>query len=96
MPLAVLTNKPLASTRRILDGLDLARFFPPISSSAATVRFRASPTRPGCSFSATGWALNRQTALMVGDSVIDWRTAHAAGTQRLPGALWVRLRGLSR
>jgi len=25
--LAVLTNKPLAATRRILDGLDLARFF---------------------------------------------------------------------
>jgi phosphoglycolate phosphatase-like HAD superfamily hydrolase len=27
--LAVLTNKPIASTRRILEGLDLARFFPP-------------------------------------------------------------------
>ena len=26
--LAVLTNKPIASTRRILDGLDLARHFP--------------------------------------------------------------------
>ena len=26
--LAVLTNKPIASTRRILDGLDLARYFP--------------------------------------------------------------------
>ena len=26
--LAILTNKPIAATRRILDGLDLARFFP--------------------------------------------------------------------
>ena len=27
--LAVLTNKPLAATRRILEGLDLSRYFPP-------------------------------------------------------------------
>ena len=43
--LAVLTNKPLAATRRILGGLDLARYFAEDASSAATDRFRASPIR---------------------------------------------------
>ena len=49
--LAVLTNKPIASTRRILDGLDLARYFPATPCSAATARFRASRVRRGCSTS---------------------------------------------
>ena len=78
--LAVLTNKPLAATRRILDGLDLARHFPPttrrrrrrpVSAQARSGGAAASRrARPGVAVDAT---------LLVGDSAIDWRTARAAG-----------------
>ena len=77
-PIAVLTNKPLAPTRRLLDELGLARFvaatlggdgaFPrkpdPASLRHLTQRFDAHP---------------RQT-VMIGDSWIDYSTARSAGT----------------
>jgi phosphoglycolate phosphatase len=81
LPIAVLTNKPLAATRRILDGLNLARFFPadlvfggdgPHPRKPDPTGLRALCDRVGVAAAAT---------LMVGDSVIDWRTARAAGTR---------------
>jgi phosphoglycolate phosphatase len=81
MPLAVLTNKPLASTRRILDGLDLARFFPPDLVIGGDGPLPRKPDPAGLQFLCDLVGVEPAEALMVGDSVIDWRTAHAAGTQ---------------
>ena len=81
MPLAVLTNKPLASTRRILDGLDLARFFPPDLVLGGDGPLPRKPDPAGLQFLCDRVGVEPINALMVGDSVIDWRTAHAAGTQ---------------
>jgi phosphoglycolate phosphatase len=81
MPLAVLTNKPLASTRRILDGLDLARFFPPDLVVGGDGPLPRKPDPAGLQFLCDRVGVEPINALMVGDSVIDWRTAHAAGTQ---------------
>lgn len=79
--LAVLTNKPIGATRQILEGLHLASYFDaglvlggdgpharkpnPAGLAAILARAHASPDR----------------AMMVGDSVIDRRTARAARTQ---------------
>jgi phosphoglycolate phosphatase len=81
MPLAVLTNKPLASTRRILDGLDLARFFPPDLVLGGDGPLPRKPDPAGLQCLCDRVGVEPINALMVGDSVIDWRTAHAAGTQ---------------
>ena len=81
MPLAVLTNKPLASTRRILDGLDLARFFPPDLVVGGDGPLPRKPDPAGLQFLCDRVGADPAEALLVGDSVIDWRTAHAAGTQ---------------
>ncbi len=60
LPLAVLTNKPLASTRRILDGLDLARFFPPDLVVGGDGPLPRKPDPAGLQSSATGSAWNRR------------------------------------
>ena len=76
--LAVLTNKPLAATRTILEQLDLARFFgdrvlggdgplPRKPDPAGLIQLMA---RAGASGART---------LMVGDSLVDLHTAKAAG-----------------
>jgi phosphoglycolate phosphatase len=76
--LAVLTNKPLEATRTILEGLKLASYFgnrvlggdgplprKPDAGGLAQLMARAGATPPH--------------TLMVGDSVIDLRTARGAG-----------------
>lgn len=78
--LAVLTNKPLASTRIIMDGLDLARFFQSdrVLGGDGPLPRKPDPTSLGYLMDAA-----RVTAcetLMVGDSEIDWLTARGAGT----------------
>ena len=78
--LAVLTNKPLIATRRILDGLNLSRFFEtgsvlggdgPLARKPDPAALRTLCERAGVSASDT---------MMVGDSLIDWETAKNAGT----------------
>jgi phosphoglycolate phosphatase len=81
MPLAVLTNKPLASTRRILDGLDLARYFPPGLVVGGDGPLPRKPDPAGLRFLCDRAGTDPAEALLVGDSVIDWRTSHAAGAQ---------------
>jgi phosphoglycolate phosphatase len=78
--LAVLTNKPIASTRRILDGLDLARFFPPEAVLGGDGPFARKPSPAGLLHLAAAAGTSAATTLMVGDSAIDWRTARAAST----------------
>ena len=79
--LAVLTNKPIASTRRILDGLDLARHFPPDAVLGGDGPFPRKPDPAGLLHLAASANATTVSTLMVGDSAIDWRTARAAGTR---------------
>jgi phosphoglycolate phosphatase len=78
--LAVLTNKPLRATRDILDGLDLARHFPHDSVIGGDGPFPRKPDPSGLQHIETLARSAASSTLLVGDSVIDWRTAKAART----------------
>jgi phosphoglycolate phosphatase len=77
--LAVLTNKPLASTRRILDGLSLASYFPPAAVVGGDGPFPRKPDPAALCHLAAQADVPLRDTLLVGDSAIDWRTARAAG-----------------
>jgi phosphoglycolate phosphatase len=79
--LAVLTNKPLAATRRILDGLDLARHFPSDAVFGGDGPFARKPDPAALLHLVAHARASAETTVMVGDSAIDWRTARAAGTR---------------
>ena len=76
--LAVLTNKPPASTRRILEGLDLARFFDADAVIGGDGPFPRKPDPAGLRHLAARAGTAHDDTLLVGDSIIDWRTAKAA------------------
>lgn len=79
--LAVLTNKPLAATRRILAGLDLERFFEADAIVGGDGPFPRKPDPSGLRHLAAraGIAqIDMRAVLLVGDSIIDWRTARYA------------------
>lgn len=78
--LAVLTNKPLAATRRILDGLDLARYFPAAAVFGGDGPCPRKPDPEGLRQLVSSVNVDAASTLMVGDSVVDWRTARAAAT----------------
>ena len=77
--LAVLTNKPLASTRRILDGLELASYFGPDAVLGGDGPFPRKPDPTALCHLAKQAGVPLTDTLLVGDSAIDWRTARAAG-----------------
>ena len=79
--LAVLTNKPIASTRRILDGLDLSRHFPPDAVLGGDGPFPRKPDPTALLHLAARAGAEPDRTLLVGDSAVDWRTARAAGTR---------------
>ena len=90
--LAVLTNKPLAATQAILDGLDLARFFGRDAVVGGDGPFPRKPDPAGLLH------LSRAAGVRaVGDRCssairsIDWRTARAASTRDLSRAIWLRI-----
>jgi phosphoglycolate phosphatase len=77
--LAVLTNKPLAATTRILDGLGLSRFFGTVVGGDNALGRKPDPAalldvihRSGATPSST---------LLVGDSAIDVATGERAGVR---------------
>ncbi len=77
--LAVLTNKPLAATLTILDALGLAPFFTGgVIGGDGLLPRKPDPAGLAHLMEAAS-ALPNET-LMVGDSIIDWRTARAGGT----------------
>jgi phosphoglycolate phosphatase len=78
--LAVLTNKPLAATREILQGLDLARHFPPHAVLGGDGPFPRKPDPAGLQHLVAEAGVTPSATLLVGDSIVDWRTARAAGT----------------
>jgi phosphoglycolate phosphatase len=77
--LAVLTNKPLGPTRAILAGLGLASYFPAPGVIGGDGPFPRKPDPGGLRHLAAQAGLAPGDTVLVGDSVIDWRTARAAG-----------------
>ncbi len=77
--LAVLTNKPLAATQTILDGLSIAAFFETrvIGGDGPLPR---KPDPSGLLHLMAQADTSATETLLVGDSVVDWRTARAAAT----------------
>jgi phosphoglycolate phosphatase len=78
--LAVLTNKPLPATRTILERLELARFFHPSFVCGGDGPLPRKPDPAGLQELMRRAGASPGRTLMVGDSLIDWRTARAAGT----------------
>lgn len=76
-PLAVLTNKPIEMTRRILAELSLASRFTEILGGDSLPERKPSPV--GLVHLARSHGVAPRRTLMVGDSGIDMRTARAAG-----------------
>jgi phosphoglycolate phosphatase len=79
--ISVLTNKPLEPTRHILEGLGLAKYF-----SAARVLGGDGPFPRKPDPSALEWLMAEEgtsphETMLVGDSIVDWRTAHAAAVK---------------
>jgi phosphoglycolate phosphatase len=77
--LAVLTNKPLEQTRRILAGLDLAVHFAEEAIVAADGAFPLKPDPSGLRYLMARVGACSDNTILVGDSVIDWQTASNAG-----------------
>jgi phosphoglycolate phosphatase len=78
--LAVLTNKPLAPTRRLLAGLGLARHFADGAVIGGDGPFPRKPDPSGLQHLTSRARVHASSTLLVGDSLIDWRTARAAST----------------
>jgi phosphoglycolate phosphatase len=77
--LAVLTNKPIDATRRILAGLDLARYFSDSFVIGGDGPLARKPDPAGlCHLIAEAHERPESTTL-IGDSLIDWSTARNAG-----------------
>ena len=78
--LAVLTNKPIDATRRVLAGLDLARFFARDDVVGGDGPLARKPDPAGLLHLVARAGTTAAETTMVGDSVIDWRTAKRAST----------------
>lgn len=81
MPIAVLTNKPLASTRGVLAGLELAPFFVESMIFGGDGPLPRKPDPQGLRRLAELASVPIASTMLVGDSIIDVRTAGAAGAQ---------------
>ena len=76
-PLAVVTNKPTNLSNRLLDALDLARYFEVVVGQGATANFKPHPEPALYACEKLGAAVEH--ALFVGDSETDVLCARAAG-----------------
>jgi len=76
--LAVLTNKPIGATRSVLTGLGLAEYFGS-RVVGGDGPFPRKPDPAGLIHLINKAGVSPSDALLVGDSVIDWRTARHAG-----------------
>jgi len=77
--LALLTNKPAVATRRLLEELRLARFFESRFVYGGDGPYPRKPDPTGLLMLARDAQTTADRTCLVGDSVIDWRTACAAG-----------------
>jgi phosphoglycolate phosphatase len=78
-PLAVLTNKTEAASRRLLDAFGLAAHFRWVIGSDSTFPRKPDPTSLRHLVASAG--ATPATTLMVGDSAVDIETASRAGTR---------------
>lgn len=78
-PLAILTNKPIRMTRRILDGLGLARYFRAVYGGNSFTTKKPDPL--GAATIIREFGVAPASVLFVGDSSVDVLTARNAGTQ---------------
>ena len=78
--LGIVTNKPIASTRTILERLDLARWFPADRVLGGDGPFPRKPDPASLQHLMRSAGIDASRMLLVGDSLIDWRTARAAST----------------
>lgn len=79
--LAVLTNKPGRATRQILDGLDLSRHFSTTMVVCGDGPFPRKPNPAGLEHLMKATGSGPRSTLVVGDSLVDWKTARAASAQ---------------
>jgi phosphoglycolate phosphatase len=77
----VLTNKPRGATLRVLDGLKLSRFFDRALTIAGDGPYPRKPEPQGLLALAGVAGTTAARTMLVGDSIIDWRTSHAAGAR---------------
>ena len=77
LPMAVLTNKPVNISVRILEGLGLAGFFRAIYGGNSFATKKPDPLGANTALSELGIAAGE--AAMVGDSEVDVQTARNAG-----------------
>lgn len=78
-PMAVLSNKPEAQTRQILEGLGLAPFFAGVFGGDSVPAMKPDPAALGVVLDFLGVA--PQDAWLVGDSEVDVQAARATGTR---------------
>jgi phosphoglycolate phosphatase len=78
-PLAVLTNKLRGATLKILEGLDLAKFFSEVGGVDGPYPPKPAPDSLLALMQRAG-ATPAET-LLVGDSPVDWHTARNAGAR---------------
>ena len=78
-PLAVLTNKPMAATMTILEGLKLSRFFRQVMGGDTA--FGRKPDPSGLLELTRSAGATPATTVLVGDSPIDRETALRAGAR---------------
>lgn len=79
MALAVLSNKPAAATRSILDALDLSRYF--VMTLGGDGPFPRKPDPAALLYLMQQTATVSTRTLVVGDSLVDLETARAAGAR---------------
>jgi phosphoglycolate phosphatase len=77
-PMAVLTNKPVRFSERILDGLGLSSYFKFVYGGNSFERKKPDPM--GMQILLEGFGVTAREAMMIGDSEVDVQTARNANT----------------
>jgi phosphoglycolate phosphatase len=78
MPMAILTNKPVRFSQRIIEGLGLARFFRFIYGGNSFDTKKPHPA--GMEVLLRDFSAEARQVMLVGDSIIDVQTARNAGS----------------
>jgi phosphoglycolate phosphatase len=77
-PMAILTNKPVRASRRILEGLGLAKYFRAVYGGNSFETKKPDPLGAHTILRELGAVPSK--ALLIGDSEVDVQTARNAGT----------------
>jgi phosphoglycolate phosphatase len=77
-PMAVLTNKPVRFSEKILDGLGLSPYFKFVYGGNSFERKKPDPM--GMQFLLADFGVSPHEAMMIGDSEVDVQTARNANT----------------